>query len=348
MAKALNGEDVRVNAHTIELRLADIWRQEQESEDAQGEKSAVTRAALWNVVAHTWSSEHHARASETLSRASASVPQRTIVIRADPGGKGEMQSWISANCHLIGGGNQQVCSEEVAIVAAGDRVAHVPPLVASLLLPDMPVAVWWLGNLPREQDDYIETLLEHADRLIVDSAQFGSASDFDLLADIAESTTTAPADLNWARIEEWRASTAMLFDPLSMRKRLREIANVRVFSGGGTTVGELSEAVLYVSWLQAQLGKELPFELAREGDEPGIGGVELRFADAGSAVIRGQRERGVVVANVDGSETTLDCITRTLGRGEEQLIVRLLKRPEADRVFVKTLRAARRVAAEVA
>lgn len=339
---ALDGKDVRVNAHTIELRLADIWREEQEEE-----KRAVTRAALWNVVAHTWNGEQHAHASEILGRASASVPQRTIVIRADPAGKGDMSSWISANCHLIGGGDQQVCSEQVDIVATGERVLHVPPLVSSLLLPDMPVAVWWLGHLP-PFDEYVETLLEHADRLIVDSAQFDGASDFELVARIAGSTTTAPADLNWARIEEWRAATAMLFDPPGMRERLQHVVRVRVMSGGGSSLGELSEAILYVSWLQAQLGREIDYELAREDAGPGIAGVELYFSDGAMALVRGQRDRGVVVANVDGSESAVDCITRTFGRGEEELIVRLLKRPEADRVFVKTLRVARRIAAQVA
>src|SRR5258705_3539375 len=153
MAKAIDGEDVRVNLKTIEMRLADIWREEQEDEE-----QAVTRAALWNVVAHTWTSDDHARATEVLSRASASVPQRTIVIRADPKGKSEISSWISANCHVIGGG-RQVCSEEVNIVASGDRVHHVPPLVHALLLPDMPVAVWWLGDLPSDHHAYADMLL---------------------------------------------------------------------------------------------------------------------------------------------------------------------------------------------
>src|SRR5688500_4615240 len=180
MPNALTGDDVRVNAHTIEKRLADSWREGQE------EERAVTRAALWNVVAHTWTGEEQARASAILGRASASVPQRTIVIRADPRGQGEMASWISADCHLIGGGGQQVCSEEVSIIASGDRMQHVPPLVASLLLPDMPVAVWWIGDLPGDQHEYVETLLEPADRLIVDSSQFDSAADFDLIGRIGE------------------------------------------------------------------------------------------------------------------------------------------------------------------
>ena len=41
----------------------------------------------------------------------------------------------------------------------------------------MPVAVWWLGDLPDEQAEYVETLLDPADRLIVDSTEFNSPTD---------------------------------------------------------------------------------------------------------------------------------------------------------------------------
>ncbi|HEX7831856.1 MAG TPA: glucose-6-phosphate dehydrogenase assembly protein OpcA, partial [Thermoanaerobaculia bacterium] len=139
MATALN--DVVVDVSKIEKELADLWRAEQHD----GER-AVTKAALWNVIAHTWTSQEHSRATEVLAQASAAVPQRTIVVHADPHEEeGEISSWISANCHLVGGGQKQVCSEEVSIVASGERVNHVAPLVKALLLPDMPVAVWWVG-----------------------------------------------------------------------------------------------------------------------------------------------------------------------------------------------------------
>lgn len=334
MAKAIDGADVQVNALTIEKRLADIWRGE-----GEGDAEAVTRAALWNVVAHTWNAEQHAFATGILGRASASVPQRTIVIRADPHAADELSSWISANCHMMGGG-RQVCSEEVSIVAAGDRVQHVPPLVSALLLPDMPVAVWWVGDLPGERHAYVETLLDPADRLIVDSSHFNSADDFALVSRIAERTTTAPADLNWARLDEWRAATAALFDPPRMRERLRAIAHVRVVSGGGTLLGDRSEGVLYVSWLRVQSGHDVRFELVSEGTEAGIGLVEIHFEDRSIATIRVDRERGVVIAASDVTETALDCVARSRGRELEDLIVRLLKNPDADRVYVKALRVA--------
>ena len=329
--------DRHVDVTSIERQLAELWR----AEKHEGEK-AITKAALWNVVAHTWTSEQHAHATDVLARASASVPQRTIVVQAAPDGASEISSWISANCHLVGGG-RQVCSEEVSIVAGGERVDNVPPLVNALLLPDMPVAVWWVGDLPRDHHSYAETLLEPADRLIYDSSHFEGRADLELVCRIADETTTAPADLNWARIEEWRAATASLFDPLPMRQRLASIRNVRVFSGGDASFGATSEALLYVSWLTVQTGLEVDFDFVREGAEDGIVAVEIHFADSAIAVMRGDRERGVVMSNSDGSETALDCVTRSLARKEEDLIVRLLKRPEADSVYLKSLRVARRL-----
>src|SRR6185436_6202584 len=339
MGKALEGEDVPVNALTIEKRLSDIWR-----EEGEGDDEAVTRAALWNVVAHTCNAEQHSFATGILGRASASVPQRTIVIRADPQAADELSSWISASCDMMGGG-RQVCYKEVSLVAAGDRVQHVPPLVSALLLPDMPVAVWWVGDLPGDRHAYVESLLDPADRLIVDSSHFNGADDFALVSRIAERTTTAPAALNWARIDEWRTATAALFDPPRMRERLRAIASVRVVCGGGASLGDRSEGVLYVAWLHAQTGQDVRFDFVSEGTEAGIGLVEIRFEDGSVATIRVDRDRGVVIATSDGMETALDCVARARGRELEALIVRLLKNPDADRVYVKALRIAAKLAA---
>ncbi len=330
-------DDKKVDLASIERQLADLWRAEKQD----GER-AVTRAALWNVVAHTASAEAHAHATEVLSRASAKVPQRTIVVEADPHGSDGIESWISANCHQVGGG-RQVCSEEVVIRAAGARVQHVPPLVSALLLPDMPVAVWWLGDLP-EQRDYIQLLLDPAERLIVDSSHFKEAADLELVSRIGEQTTTAPADLNWTRLDEWRAATAALFDREAMHARLRDIRRLRVISGGDDSFGARAEALLYVAWMRAQTGTEIAFELDRRGDEPGIDALEIHF-DGSMATLHQERGHGVVVARAEGVETSVDCVTRSLARETEDLIVRLLKRPEADRVYLNALKIARGLAA---
>jgi hypothetical protein len=58
-------------------------------------------------------------------------------------------------------------------------------------------------------------------------------------------------------------------------------------------------------------------------------------------------ERHVLVAAFGGQKLMIDCVTRFRGRGPEDLIVRQLKRPEADRVFVKSLPIATALAARL-
>ena len=335
-----------VDVAQIERSLADLWRNEQDGDHA------VTRAALWNVVAHTSSSEHHTQAYEVLGRASAAVPQRSIVIHADAAAPPAMSSWISANCHLVGGG-KQMCSEAIAIVAGGDRINRVPPIVNALLLPDMPVAVWWMGDLPNEHEDYVETLLGPADRLIVDSSCFDSPCDLELVSRVAAQTTTIPADLNWVRLEEWRAATASVFDPPHMRGRLSTIRRVRVVAGAKEEgfFGDSIESLLYAGWLMGQAGEsaeesiDYRFEKRMQASDVGqIAFVELVFEDGSSASISRDRERGVLMMNVDGTVSTPESVTRTIEKKTETLIVRQLKQSNADRVLTRALPLAAKLA----
>ncbi len=348
--------DVRVDPRAIENRLAELWRNNKEAGD-----DALTRAALWNVVAHTSSTELHTEASGVLGRASATVPQRAIIVRAMPAAEPEIACWISANCHLVGAG-KQICSEEIAIVAGGDRIHRVPPLVNALLIPDMPVAVWWLGDLPNEHEDYVLSLLEPADRLIVDSVHFDSPADLLLVNRVAEKTTTTPADLNWIRLEEWRTATAAIFDPPDMRSRLNSIRRLRVVAATSDTelFGESVEALLYAAWISAQVGHDvdahgkvegvlgsIDYAIERRRQENGAGGIihaEIQFDDGSSASIARDRDRGILAANVDGVISMPEAITRAVLQRPDELIVRQLKQAKGDQVLLKVLPIASRLA----
>jgi len=347
--------DVRVDNASIEKSLAELWR----NQNREGEP-AVTRAALWNVVAHTASPAMHSRASTILSKASASVPQRTIVVRAEADAPDDMTSWINANCHLLGG-KKQVCSEEVAIVAGGARIHDVAPLVSALLIPDMPVAVWWLGDLPHDPEVYGGTLLAPADRLIVDSSYFDSPSDFELVSRISQMTTTAPADLNWVRLEGWRVATATLFDPPHVRALLPRIRRVHtVTNATGEAFGDKTESLLYAAWLSGQAGHVIHAGGKVEGgagsieylmktvedsrDTGSLLEVRIEFDDGSTATIHSDEESGALMTTVGGMSRAIESVTRGLACGEDDLIVRQLKRSGTDRVFVKVLSNATKLA----
>lgn len=358
LAAATTGVEVRVDVNAIEKSLAELWRGEETGEHA------LTRAALWNVVAHTTSQELQNEASEALAKASAFIPQRTIIVRANASGGPELSSWISANCHVAGGG-KKVCSEEITLVAGGDRIHRLPPVVNALLIPDMPVAVWWLGDLPQENEDYVQSILEPADRLIVDSADFDSAADLMLISRIAQKTATAPADMNWVRLEEWRAATARIFDPPAMRTRLKSIRRVRVVASIAERdfFGDSTESLLYAAWIGTQAGHVVDSEARVEGalgpveyrferrqqssDVGGISLAEISFDDGSSASITCDRNRGVLIANVDGDISAPESVTRTAQQKTAELIVRQLKRNEGDRVLLQVLPVAARLSRRI-
>jgi glucose-6-phosphate dehydrogenase assembly protein OpcA len=357
--RALTGEGMPVAPDQIEAKLAEFWRPDQPGE--QG----VLRAALWNVIAHSASAELQAKANETLARAATTLPQRTIIIRVDRGGESALSSFVSANCHLVAQA-KQVCSENIAIVAGGGHIDRVPPLVRSLLIPDMPVAVWWTGDLPNEHEDYVDSLLAPADRLIVDSCFFDRPADLALIGRVAAKTTTAPADLNWVRLEEWRSATASIFDPPHMRARLSQIRAVRVMASveDPKHFGFLIESLFYSSWLTTQAGQVVAEDGKVEGTRGaveyvfrydtiesirGILQVEIEFGDGSIARISRDPKRCILLANVDGVMQAPESVTRSAAAAatSEDLIVRQLKRPEADRVFLRVLPVSVRLARRI-
>ena len=344
-----DGEDVPVDSAAIEKSLSELWRNQNDDDE-----HAVTRAALWNVIAHTENDPDRTFATENLGRASADVPQRTIIIRSAPNGPAELSSWISANCHLLGG-ERQVCSEEVSISAGGHRVQHVPSLVNALLIPDMPVAAWWIGDLPSGQDDYVVSLFEPADLFLYDSVRFDSIDDLRLVEKLSFGTDTLPADLNWIRLEDWRVATATIFDPPSMRPRLRSIRSVRIVAAGSGTgyFGERIEPLLYAAWLSRQLGHSVKPDAVVS---PGEGHVEYRFdyredkAHAGAvlfveiefnggarAFIEQSGEGSALVSRVEGIEQAPSAVTRSSIRGMSDLLVRQLSYRDDDRLFPQIL-----------
>ncbi|HET7436590.1 MAG TPA: glucose-6-phosphate dehydrogenase assembly protein OpcA [Thermoanaerobaculia bacterium] len=327
--------DARVDPAKIERELAALWRSEHEG------APRLTRAALWNVVAYAQHPHEHQLAEQVMPDVSVTVPQRTIIVAEQEGET--LDSWISANCHLVGA-ERQICSEEITISAGKSRRGHIAPLVASLLLPNMPVAVWWLGDLPDENEKHADEMLDDADRLIVDSSQFDSVTDLVRLRKITKSTRTAAADLNWVRLEEWRTATAALFDPPAMRERLQNIRAVRITAGGDGSFGAQAESLLYCGWLMAQLKSELEIDIARGDEERHMQSIEIRFEDGSTAAVNRDSGRNVVVGTGDANAEPLDCVVRLQTRELAGLIARQLRKPENDRVYEKALHAATELA----
>jgi glucose-6-phosphate dehydrogenase assembly protein OpcA len=339
VTRAFGGEDISVDVAAIEKSLAALWRTE--GEDSE---SGVTKAGLWNVIAHTTDEEQKTLASNVLGRASGSVPQRTMIIRSLRQDDPHIRSWISANCHLLGEG-KQVCSEEIVIVAGGDRVDYVPPLVHALLMPELPVATWWLGDLPSEEKGYLSALLDPVDQLIVDSCDFNDVTDLAFLAECGAMTNTVPSDINWFRMEEWRTATATMFDWGDVLERARRIKRLTIDYGAkDEPFGDGIEALFYAAWLLGRLGYGaterggVDIRLQEAERAPGqIARVSIEFDGGGRLELNQDDAARAIKGEALDLQFPRNMVTPLKPRDLDHIIVRQLSRSGADHLYADVL-----------
>ncbi len=141
-----------------------------------------------------------------------------------------MRAWIHAHCLVSTAGGSPTCCETVTVGARGSSVADLPNILVSLLVPDLPVFLYWRSFKPEDQELAVK-VADFADLLIVDSHV--SKDDAHNRGRLLTLLTHAPKglcvrDLNWSRLTAWRDLIAQFFDPPALRRYAREICEVEI------------------------------------------------------------------------------------------------------------------------
>lgn len=327
MATALNRIDEAVwgaevpNIGALERELMRLRRAS--SAHAREQGRTVARAAVLNLIVYADREVHARRAAETTSRLADRHPSRGIVILGDRDREGARVA-IQLHCHVPRADQKaQVCYEQILARVHGDADDRIASVVIPLLVPDLPVFLWWTGTPPHDTRRF-DDLLALADRLIVDSSDFARpAENLPLLAELAMSQgyrSFGITDLNWTRLTPWRELVAGFFDMATWRPFLDEIVGVRVgfsvdMDGRGI---HPSQALLFVAWLASRLGWRAADTLAPSE----AGGLLFRMTRADGAPIhvrvRPRFEQGVEPGDTSG--------VRIQARAGEQLVEFVLKR----------------------
>lgn len=342
-SEALRGEPRPTPPSAIEATLAELWR-----EQGRGSEQGVMRAALWNMIVLTRDEAERNRVGEIVAKLSEAVPQRSILISARKDRKDELETWISANCHRVGSG-VQLCSEQISIAATGRRVGDVASLVRALLLPDMPVALWWIGDLPRESE--LLDVIRACDLLIFDSRTLSRPEELDRIGAMVAAAPAGGDDLQWRRFEEWRLATAAAFDCPAVRRGRRRIRSIRIryASSPEPRWGESAGGWLYAGWVTAQLGLavgtgEVGIRVEPESGD-GVGRLmQIRFEFQDGAEICVERQEGAVRAVPRRMEGAAPAVIRLFSPAVDHLVRRALRHPQRDLVYEKALAAAARLA----
>lgn len=232
------------------------------TDEDEGVPPEVTEAAVLNIVASSSSRELLDEAAQVIAQLAQRHPSRSVLFLRMDAETGGLAAEVNAFCTLRHGADRQICCEQLRIEGRGSYASQLHSLVQPLLVPDVPVFVWWRGAPPIRTTMY-RRLRQMSQRMFVDSSGFREAF-AQLAAEVVHSTAEhcAISDLGWGRLEGWREQIARLFDPPDTRHYLSQVNSVRVDTA---VQGYPTEAVLLLGWLASRLGWQVDARLVQDG-----------------------------------------------------------------------------------
>ncbi|HEY9786094.1 MAG TPA: glucose-6-phosphate dehydrogenase assembly protein OpcA [Candidatus Obscuribacterales bacterium] len=289
----LAGELTQVDVGRIEKELKELWNaaaaSDEKDDGDQGKQrpSNVMRACSANVVLYSTDADAEVAGSDVLDEIAIQHPSRAILAISRKSQARRIEAWVSARCHVADArALKQICSEQITVRYEGEGTKELASVVAPLVIPDLPVLLWWrAGDLDRQ---HLEPFLRFIDRLVVDSRRAHDLpSFFNKLALLSAEFGAKPvvSDVAWGRLFPWRNSIANAFQdgggPLTIAS-LKSISEVRICyavkGDAGTDASASCEALLLAAWLGSRLQwKVIGVEL---DDNGGL----LKFDDRGRAV----------------------------------------------------------------
>ena len=267
--RLLSTEPKPVNIARLEAELAALWRPAAEAPALQ---DAVTRSCSLTLLVYVDSEEAQREALDLIDGVTVENPCRVVVIMADPVARpAGLSAQLSARCHLPVAGAKEVCCEEITLMARGEAVGGLEQAVVPLMVPGLPVYLWWRAGrfIPPE---YLAPLLHSVDRVLVDSARFPEP-ETDLPRLLGELRRlpggTSFTDLNWARLTPWRELIAQCFDSPEARPCLEALSDVRIEyeQASPRILFHRAQSLLLTGWLASRLAWQPVPERSKAGPQ---------------------------------------------------------------------------------
>ncbi len=310
-----------IDVGKIEKELAAMWKPARSGEGSNAD-SGVTRACALNLVVYAAVGEDRARIDEMLDVVNEQHPGRTLVILADrTASEPKLEAYVSTRCRVLGGSGKQVCGEQVTIEAAGAVVDTAASAVEPLLVPDVPVFLWW-KDIPHYDDKLFDRMSRMADRVVIDSAAFDHPhEDMLRLSNIVRALgrDARVSDLNWGRLTSWRMLLASFWDVAGYRAHLDNIESVTIeYDAPDAAPDEIApKALLVAGWLASRLNWKI--EAGGAKVDRSDGALRFRLAAAAHPVVIEMRAR----PDEEGCDGMLSALTLSADAGRAHFSVAL-------------------------
>jgi glucose-6-phosphate dehydrogenase assembly protein OpcA len=326
------GVPIAVDVTAIEQELTGLWKSALQS----GNEGAVMRACSCNVVVVVRDGQEAGSLPDVLAKVAEWHPCRSLIAYRHANGavsnSTNMNAWLRVVCSMAVAGGPQVCCETITVASHGNEIADLSNTLVSLLVPDLPVFLYWRSFKMPEQA-LVGKLAQFSDVLIVDSHE--SKEDVANRESLLEFLTALPnkvalRDLNWSRLTAWRDLIAQFFDAPACRHYAREISELEICRAVAAPGSLPTRALLLTGWLASRLQWQL-ISAERNGDlwvsrwksptgevavrftgesgdtqrKPGIASVRLRTRSGASFAVAQEGGSACMTATSEAQGSTL-------------------------------------------
>ncbi|HEY1695979.1 MAG TPA: glucose-6-phosphate dehydrogenase assembly protein OpcA [Polyangiaceae bacterium] len=354
---------MRLEVGDVDRELTRLWEQ-----DAHKQGSA--RVGLLTLVALVSEPRLLERVQKVVADVVKVHPLRTIVAVWKDGATPALTADVELHRVSAGGA---VCGDAITLEAVGAAREWLPGNADRLALADLPVCVWWVGDLP-DYDDLFDRMVVNADVVIVNSQEM-DLRDLEKLSVIAARShgRYALADLAWIRLHSIQDLVARFFDDEAGRAHLASVQRIEIeFSPReGEKDAASTRSGLLFGWIAHVLKLPIVAPQWRRGEgwaEVQLGGVTARFEPK---LRPGVRPGGIVRLSIQCQDARFDIareddpqvfrwsrevpgvptpsqLLRIKSLDETTLLCRCLERPKQDALLEASMHVGSRIVRPIA
>ena len=260
----------------VEERLAEL----------RGGERGEARTQLLDLVVLADDPREAQRMARLLEQLPGNRPSRAIIALAAHGARKLDAAADVVTTPSPSGEGELRC--ELVTLAAGDDGAALPSLIASLLLPDLPVFLL-LRLDPERWEPLVKACWSFASRVVVDST--GERSGLHSLPGLlAREPKRSVTDLSWSKLTGWRELVARLFDPPRATRALARLDQITVTHAGRSQ----AQARLLAAWILSRTNRHPIVELISEARR------DMRSGSLVGVVLTCRKERFEVMRVAEG------------------------------------------------
>lgn len=223
------------------------------------ETKNVTRACLFNMIFYTQKNHRSIYMQQIAQKVVEKFPSRIIFISVDTT---SAENSLKTEVSILSSskGEFDVACDYIQIETCGSFKERIPFVLLPNLLPDLPTYLLWAENPDVNSPLYVQ-LEQLASRLIFDSESTDNISHFaKAVLDTNQQLHCDIADLNWARIEDWREMFSMTFYSQENLKQIQCAKTITItYNCTASTFfcHTQIQAIYLQAWLACQMGWQL-------------------------------------------------------------------------------------------